>query len=253
MFADAIRCQRMRFQRGVLRGRFEQGIAECRTREFVEITEQLLNSGIDQHFRRTFDCRGLGVDQSGDFIECSAVASSQEHRAHRFIARSHRQQHFQQLQEDVLFARDGDVRAPRFIGAGAEHFPRRVDHSRTARDNQRSVLRVDRACLLNQAVALRRVQVHARHEKQIGNFSVEPHLRRLEFLIPLLQDDPRLGESGIDEDRTNGAHARRSHPQIGKDEREHARAMIERVRDDSGEVVALCQFSQPLPNRRHFA
>ena len=62
-----------------------------------------------------------------------------------------------------------------------------------------------------------------------------------------------LVESGIHQRRADGPDTRGDHPRVGKDERQHPRAMIERAGDHGRQVVFPRANPQALPNARQFA
>jgi hypothetical protein len=61
----------------------------------------------------------------------------------------------------------------------------------------------------------------------------------------LLQDDSGLLEAGVGHRGADGAHPGRGHPQVGVDERQHPRPVVERAGDDRGQVVPARQPPQP--------
>ena len=60
-----------------------------------------------------------------------------------------------------------------------------------------------------------------------------------------------LSNPAIEHRRANGAYARRHHPRVGVDERQDARAVIERTRDDGGQVVVGRHDTKAAANVRH--
>jgi hypothetical protein len=139
------------------------------------------------------------------------------------------------------------------VRIAAEHLPRFVDDAGTAGDDQRPLGGIDPVGILDQPVAFGRVQVHAGHEKQIGDPAIQPHLGRTEVAVPLLQHDPRLAESGIRQGRTDRAHAGGDHPQIGIDEGQDPGAVVKGTGDHGRQIVPRRQAAKTLPDGRHFA
>jgi len=221
----------------------EQAVSDRRVGQLVEVAEQALHSGIDDLAGYAVAV-GARVAQAGDAVEQPAVAHAQERVAHRLALRALGEQQLEQAQPDELLARDDNVGALRRVDLGAKRVPRRVDRLGSTGDDERPMSRIDASCVRDQLGARRGVQEHARDQKQVRDAPIQPHLRRTEVSVPLLQDDPRLLEAGIRHGRAHGTHACRSHAQVRSDEGKEPRPVVEGTGDHGHEVVVPRQFAQ---------
>jgi len=192
-----------------------------------------------------------GVDEARDPVEGAGVAGAGECLAQRLAAGAFVQNRFEQAEEDELLAGDGDVRPARVVGVVAENPEGLVDGARAADDDQRAALGVDAPSVADQRVARVGVHAHARDQEQVGDSTIELHLRRPEALVPLLEDEAGLVEPGVGQRRADGADASRRHAGVGVDEREHARPVVEGAGGDGDEVMARRDGAQPIAKGRH--
>ena len=221
-------------------------------RQLVEIADEALHARVDQFLGHSVGAASR-VHQAGDVVERAAVARANERRAHRFAAAAHREQHFDQAQHDEFLAGHHDVGAARAARVRTEKVIWLVDRVRPAGDDQRAMRGIDPVRVADQVHALLGMQAHARDHEQVGDPAVQSHSRRPEVAVPLLQDDPRLFESGIHHRRADGADTRRRHPRIGEDERQHPRAVIKGAGDDRRQVVSWRNCPQALSETGQFA
>ena len=215
-------------------------------RQLVQISDQPLHPGVDQFLRNSAGADSR-IHEARDIIERSAVARADECRAHRFATAAHREQHFDQAQQDVFLARYDDIGAARASSVRAEKVVRLVDRVRSARDDEGTMRGIDSVRVSDQIHAFLGMQAHARHHEQIGDPAVELHSRRPKVAIPLLQDDPRLGESCVHHRGADSTDTRGRHPRVGEDEREHSRAVIEGAGDHGRQVVIRRDVPQAFP------
>ena len=252
MLVNSVRRDGQRCQGGESAGRFEKAISQDRVRQLIEITHQTLDARIDQFIRYAVTL-AVCVDQARDSVEQSAVAGADKRRPHRLVARANGKQHFKQIQKDILLTGDGHVRTPGIGRVGAEDVPWLINDLWPAGNDQRPVSRIDPAGVLNQGLALGRINLHAGDHEDVGDSPVQAHLRRAKLLVPLLENDPGFGESGVDHGRADSPNAGRNHANVGEDERQHSRAIIEGAGDHSRQVVLGRDAPQAQADAGQFA
>ena len=160
---------------------------------------------------------------------------------------------FEETEQDEFLAGHDDVGAAWPRGIRTEEFVRLVHGMRPPGDDQRAVFGIDPMGVADHVHATLGMQAHARDHEHVGDPAVEPHLRRPEIAVPLLQDDPGLVEPGVHHGRADRPDTGGDHPRVGQDERQHTRAMIEGAGDHRGKVVLLPAEPQALPQARQLA
>lgn len=96
------------------------------------------------------------------------------------------------------------------------------------------------------------MQPHRGDEEEVRHAAVQLHPGGVEMAVPVLQDDAGFVEARIEQGRRHRPHAGGDHAHVGEDERQDARAMIERTGDHGRQVVLRGDAPQASADVRQF-